>query len=125
MERSECAPWFLAPPSMEILEQRLRGRGTETEEKVQVRLNNAVGECEFSKTPGFFDKVIVADDEFKTTLPILKVAVFLQHASPKALPKLAQIPNKRIRPHHRTEVSMWKDLEPFFTSPPRSMIKLV
>jgi len=35
---------FFAPPTMAVLEQRLRGRGTETEEKVQKRLNGAVKE---------------------------------------------------------------------------------
>lgn len=32
---------FLLPPSQEILEQRLRARGTETEEEIQVRLAKA------------------------------------------------------------------------------------
>ena len=32
---------FIIPPSVEILEQRLRKRGTETEEKIQRRLANA------------------------------------------------------------------------------------
>ncbi len=32
---------FIIPPSVEILEQRLRKRGTETEEKIQRRLSNA------------------------------------------------------------------------------------
>lgn len=32
---------FIAPPSIEELESRLRGRGTETEEKIQIRLANA------------------------------------------------------------------------------------
>lgn len=32
---------FIIPPSVEILEQRLRRRGTETEEKIQRRLSNA------------------------------------------------------------------------------------
>ncbi|EKE38671.1 hypothetical protein ENUP19_0082G0036 [Entamoeba nuttalli] len=40
---------FIAPPSMEILEQRLRSRGTETEEQVQVRLKNALIEMEGEK----------------------------------------------------------------------------
>ena len=35
---------FILPPSMEELENRLRGRGTETEEKVQKRLAQAKGE---------------------------------------------------------------------------------
>lgn len=53
---------FVAPPSFETLEARLRGRGTETEEKILVRLKNSRDEIEFSKTPGFWDLVIVNDD---------------------------------------------------------------
>jgi len=37
---------FIAPPSMEVLEDRLRSRGTETEESIEVRLNNAKGELD-------------------------------------------------------------------------------
>ena len=44
---SRCAEFvFLSPPSMEVLEQRLRGRGTETEEVILRRLANAKGEIE-------------------------------------------------------------------------------
>ncbi len=32
---------FVAPPSIEELEKRLRGRGTESEEQIQRRLSNA------------------------------------------------------------------------------------
>ncbi|CAK7219609.1 guanylate kinase [Sporothrix bragantina] len=53
---------FIAPPSVEILEQRLRGRGTEKEESVQQRLAQALVELEYSKTPGVHDKIIVNDD---------------------------------------------------------------
>ncbi|CAK7271380.1 guanylate kinase [Sporothrix epigloea] len=53
---------FIAPPSVEILEKRLRGRGTEKEESVQKRLTQALVELEYSKTPGVHDKIIVNDD---------------------------------------------------------------
>eukprot|EP00658_Telonema_sp_P-2_P040555 TRINITY_DN289_c0_g1_i4.p1 TRINITY_DN289_c0_g1~~TRINITY_DN289_c0_g1_i4.p1 ORF type:complete len:249 (+),score=65.33 TRINITY_DN289_c0_g1_i4:146-892(+) len=53
---------FLAPPSIEELEQRLRGRGTETEEKIQVRIGNARSEMESTKIEGFWDKVLVNND---------------------------------------------------------------
>ncbi|KAF2720805.1 guanylate kinase [Polychaeton citri CBS 116435] len=53
---------FLQPPSVEILEQRLRGRGTDKEEAILERLRQADKEIEYSKTPGVHDKIIVNDD---------------------------------------------------------------
>ncbi|KAL4959840.1 guanylate kinase [Aspergillus stella-maris] len=53
---------FLAPPSIEELERRLRGRGTETEDSLQKRLTQATNELEYSRQPGAHDKVIVNDD---------------------------------------------------------------
>ncbi|QIW98130.1 hypothetical protein AMS68_003648 [Peltaster fructicola] len=53
---------FLQPPSVEILEQRLRGRGTDKEEAIKERLAQASKEIEYSKTPGVHDKIIVNDD---------------------------------------------------------------
>ncbi|EGS21703.1 guanylate kinase-like protein [Thermochaetoides thermophila DSM 1495] len=53
---------FIAPPSEEELERRLRGRGTEKEEAIQKRLRQAKVELEYSKVPGMHDKIIVNDD---------------------------------------------------------------
>merc|ERR1712087_460077 len=53
---------FVAPPSFEELEARLRARGTESEEKIQIRLRAARGELAYLDKPGFFDAVIVNDD---------------------------------------------------------------
>lgn len=53
---------FIAPPSVKALEDRLRGRGTEKEESIQKRLEQAKVELEYSSTPGFHDKIIVNDD---------------------------------------------------------------
>ncbi|KAK1535083.1 guanylate kinase [Colletotrichum costaricense] len=53
---------FIAPPSEEVLEKRLRGRGTEKEENIQKRLAQAKLELAYSKTPGVHDLVIVNDD---------------------------------------------------------------
>ena len=52
---------FIAPPSMEELEKRLRGRGTETEEAVLKRIKNAKGELEYG-TDKNFDRVFTNDD---------------------------------------------------------------
>ena len=37
---------FVVPPSLEVLERRLRSRNTETEEELQLRLHNAIAEME-------------------------------------------------------------------------------
>ncbi|KAK6441069.1 guanylate kinase [Oleoguttula sp. CCFEE 5521] len=53
---------FLQPPSVEILEQRLRGRGTDKEEAIVGRLKQAEKEIEYSKTEGAHDRIIINDD---------------------------------------------------------------
>ncbi|SMR61038.1 unnamed protein product [Zymoseptoria tritici ST99CH_1E4] len=53
---------FLQPPSVEILEQRLRGRGTDKEEAIQERLKQAEKEIAYSKTPGVHERIVVNDD---------------------------------------------------------------
>ncbi len=50
---------FLEPPSLDELEQRLRGRGTETEAMIADRLRLAARELEEST---WFDAVVVNDD---------------------------------------------------------------
>jgi len=44
----EAVSVFIAPPSLEELERRLRGRSTETEEKIQSRLKRAAEELPLS-----------------------------------------------------------------------------
>lgn len=53
---------FVQPPSVEILEARLRGRGTDAEADIQARLQQAIKEIEYSQTPGAHDHIIVNDD---------------------------------------------------------------
>ena len=50
---------FISPPSMPVLEQRLRSRGTEDEAKILLRLENAHKELEFGTAPGNFDRIII------------------------------------------------------------------
>jgi len=52
----------LQPPSLEILEKRLRGRATDSEDAITQRLTQAKHELEFANQPGVFDKVIINDD---------------------------------------------------------------
>lgn len=50
---------FIAPPSMEVLEQRLRDRGTEDEASIELRLANARREMALE---GDYDAVVINDD---------------------------------------------------------------
>ena len=50
---------FIAPPSMEVLEQRLRNRGTEDEKHILMRLERAREECAAADR---FDHIVVNDD---------------------------------------------------------------
>jgi guanylate kinase len=58
---------FIAPPSMDVLENRLRSRSTETEEQIQTRLQRA--EMEMNTAPAFDYIIIndVLDDTLKKT----------------------------------------------------------
>lgn len=51
---------LIVPPSMEVLEQRLRGRGTDSEQDIRMRLDKASSELEFAD--GRFDRKLVNDD---------------------------------------------------------------
>ncbi|QUC24013.1 uncharacterized protein UV8b_08254 [Ustilaginoidea virens] len=53
---------FIAPPSLDALEARLRGRGTEDEASIRKRLDQATHELAFAETPGVHDKIIVNDN---------------------------------------------------------------
>jgi guanylate kinase len=54
-----CLSIFIQPPSVEELERRLEGRGTETPESLQTRINKASYEMSFSHQ---FTKTILNDD---------------------------------------------------------------
>lgn len=53
---------FLSPPSLEVLEERLRGRGTDNEDSIKKRLEHARAEMEYAKSPGVHDRVVVNQD---------------------------------------------------------------
>ena len=56
---SEALAIFVKPPSVEELENRLRNRSTETEEKIQMRIAKAEHELSFAEQ---FDVVLINSD---------------------------------------------------------------
>ena len=65
----DCVSIFVVPPSIEELERRLRGRGTETDEKIRSRLDQAEREMAES---GRYDYIVVNDDVSRAAGEILK-----------------------------------------------------
>jgi len=61
---------FIAPPSYEELEKRLRGRGTETEEQIQSRLQTAKGELSLM---GEYDYIVVNDEIEQASCDLLTI----------------------------------------------------
>ena len=61
---------FILPPSLEILEKRLRGRGTETEDKIRERTLQAKNELAFAKN---YDYLVVNDDLSEAVEDVLAV----------------------------------------------------
>lgn len=66
---------FLAPPSMEELEDRITGRGTETEELIKNRMNAARAEMERMEN---YDYVVV-NDEVERACETIEHIVYAEH----------------------------------------------
>ena len=73
-KRPDAILVFLAPPSFEVLESRLRGRGTEKDEVVAMRLEKARSEC--AHMDGY-DYIVVndlLDDSISNLASIIRAA---------------------------------------------------
>lgn len=62
---------WVAPPSLEALEARLRGRGTEDEASMRRRLDAAVREMRWAATNAVWDVTLVAEDPDATYAELL------------------------------------------------------
>ncbi|HEY8133483.1 MAG TPA: guanylate kinase [Thermoanaerobaculia bacterium] len=63
---------FIFPPSLDVLERRLRDRGLNTDKEIDTRLRKAIDEIDASKE--FYDYVIINDD-LKVATECLKAAI--------------------------------------------------
>ncbi|KAM9845062.1 guanylate kinase [Aulostomus maculatus] len=63
IKRTDLNPIYISiqPPSLAVLETRLRNRNTESEESLQRRLHAAKLDMEFSKESGVFDVIVIND----------------------------------------------------------------
>lgn len=69
-KRPDCISIFITPPSMEELERRLRGRGTEDEETILKRMERAKEEMEFKK---FYKYNVLNDNAQRAADEILSI----------------------------------------------------
>ncbi|XP_058481079.1 guanylate kinase isoform X1 [Solea solea] len=73
IKETDLNPLYISiqPPSMAVLENRLRDRKTESEESLQKRLRAAKVDMEIGKEPGVFD-VIIINDNLEDAYKVLK-----------------------------------------------------
>ncbi|XP_040943194.1 guanylate kinase 2 isoform X4 [Gossypium hirsutum] len=86
---------FICPPSMRELEERLRARGTETEEQILKRLRNAEAEIEQGKSSGIFDYILY-NDNLEECYENLMELLGLGGSAPINQKPLSKINNKMV-----------------------------
>ena len=74
---------FIAPPSWTELERRLRGRGTDPEETVQLRLNNARQEMEDANRYDY----LVINDQLDEAVDVLRAVVIAERCKGRRTPE--------------------------------------
>jgi guanylate kinase len=82
---------FIFPPSLDILEQRLRDRGLNTDQEIDTRLRKAIDEIDAGKE--FYDYIIINDD-LQVATECLKAAIIAKKLQTKtalaAIDKMAE-----------------------------------
>ena len=79
---------FLMPPSVEVLVERLRGRGTEKEEKLIERLQNAREEVVLAKE---FDYMLVNEELDRVFAQIKEIITVERETNPKGIDLSSEI----------------------------------
>ena len=79
---------FLMPPSVEVLVERLRGRGTEKEEKLIERLQNAREEVVLAKE---FDYMLVNEELDRVVAQIKEIITVERETNPKGIDLSSEI----------------------------------
>ncbi|MCH5303982.1 MAG: guanylate kinase [Ruminococcus sp.] len=69
-KRPDCVSIFITPPSVEELERRLRGRGTEDEETIKKRMYRALEELTYEK---YYKYSVLNDEVDRATQEIIGI----------------------------------------------------
>jgi len=78
----EASHIFISPPGLAALEERLRGRMTETEESIQVRLRNARLEMQAARNYEY----IIVNDTLDEAVQLLSAIILAERARAHRLP---------------------------------------
>lgn len=81
-EKLDAAYIFISPPSIAELEKRLRGRGTESEQMIAIRLANARMELQAAKEYEY----LVINDQLEETVDLLSSIIVAERARAHRLP---------------------------------------
>ena len=87
----ECTSVFILPPSLDVLKCRLCGRGTESNEKIEKRLECAIGEI---KRATEYDYVVVNDDINTAVQKLLGIIRTDRYKTDRNLTLINEIINK-------------------------------
>ncbi len=78
----EATHIFISPPNLIELERRLRGRGTESEDKIRVRLKNA--ETEMSAADSY--EYLIINEDVEVASNLLSSIILAERARAHRLP---------------------------------------
>jgi guanylate kinase len=80
---------FIFPPSLDVLEQRLRARGLNSDDEIELRLRKAIAEIDEGK--GFYDYIII-NDKLEAAKECLKATIIAKKLQTKtALEAIARM----------------------------------
>ncbi len=86
----EATHIFISPPNIIELERRLRGRGTESEEIIQVRLKNAAAEMEAAASYEY----LIINEKVDEAVKLLSSIILAERAKAHRLPSGKPISNR-------------------------------
>lgn len=93
---------FIFPPSLDVLEQRLRDRGLNTEAEIDTRLRKAIAEIDAGKE---FYKYIIINDDLREATECLKSAIIAKKLQTKTALDAINTMAERFKEEHRNGIN--------------------
>src|ERR1043166_6813563 len=89
---------FIFPPSLDVLEQRLRDRGLNPEDEIETRLRKAIAEIDAGKD---FYKYVIINDDLREATECLKAAIIAKKLQTKTALEAINTMAERFKEEHR------------------------